>query len=313
MLADANLQSANAGAQEQTRHEQRPDRGPRPERGNRSSRGGERNEGGERGEPRPESTPAVDASNENLNNDGSTREPREPREGRGGRGGRNGRAPRSDSEARNASGEGRQSQLGFADGDNSPEKASADQPAPNDDSGSVTARSENSDPREKRNRDRYGRERGPRGEREERPDLRIPAQPVAAQAGDAEAAPVTEPVQAPAPRMADVAATAVAPVAPATVAPGTAAPSARMPKVTTFALPTDALLTVAQGSGLQWVNSDADKVAAVQAAIAAESKPVHVPRERPAAVAIDAGPLVMVETKRDLRDMALPFEQTPAA
>jgi ribonuclease E len=81
-----------------------------------------------------------------------------------------------------------------------------------------------------------------------------------------------------------------------------------MPKVTTFALPTDALLTVAQGSGLQWVNSDADKVAAVQAAIAAESKPVHVPRERPAAVAIDAGPLVMVETKRDLRNMALPFE-----
>jgi ribonuclease E len=86
-----------------------------------------------------------------------------------------------------------------------------------------------------------------------------------------------------------------------------------MPKVTTFALPTDALLNVAQGSGLQWVNSDSDKVAAVQAAIAAESKPIHVPRQRPAAASIDAGPLVLVETKRDLRNMTLPFEQPPAA
>jgi ribonuclease E len=86
-----------------------------------------------------------------------------------------------------------------------------------------------------------------------------------------------------------------------------------MPKVTSFALPTDALLEVAQGSGLQWVNSDSDKVAAVQAAIAAEPKPIHVPRERPPAVSIDTGPLVLVETKRDLRNMTLPFEQSPSA
>jgi ribonuclease E len=86
-----------------------------------------------------------------------------------------------------------------------------------------------------------------------------------------------------------------------------------MPKVASFALPTDTLLEVALGSGLQWVNSDSDKVATVQAAIAAEPKPVHVPRERPAAVSIDTGPLVLVETKRDLRDMTLPFEQPPAA
>ena len=66
---------------------------------------------------------------------------------------------------------------------------------------------------------------------------------------------------------------------------------------------------VAESSGLQWVNSDAAKIAAVQAAIAAEPKPVHVPRERPPAVEIDEGPLVLVETKRDLGDMKLPFEQ----
>ena len=65
---------------------------------------------------------------------------------------------------------------------------------------------------------------------------------------------------------------------------------------------------VASGSGLQWVNSDADKVAAVRAAIAAEPKPVHVPRERPPAVVIDEGPLVLVETRKDLGQVTLPFE-----
>jgi ribonuclease E len=57
------------------------------------------------------------------------------------------------------------------------------------------------------------------------------------------------------------------------------------------------------------VNSDAQKIAAVQAAIAAEPKPVRVPRERPPMIVIDEGPLVLVETRRDLRDMKLPFEQ----
>ena len=67
------------------------------------------------------------------------------------------------------------------------------------------------------------------------------------------------------------------------------------------------LQQIANGSGLEWVNSDADKVAAVQAAIAAEPKPVHVPRERPPVVVIDEGPLVLVETRKDLADMKLPF------
>jgi ribonuclease E len=82
-----------------------------------------------------------------------------------------------------------------------------------------------------------------------------------------------------------------------------------MPRVAAFQLPVDELAQIAQASGLQWVNSDAGKIAAVQAAIAAEPKPIHVPRERPPAVVIDEGPLVLVETRRDLRDMQLPFEQ----
>ena len=78
----------------------------------------------------------------------------------------------------------------------------------------------------------------------------------------------------------------------------------------TFALPMEALNQVAQGSGLSWVNSDSAKVAQVQAAIAAEAKPIHVPRARVAPAQVDTGPLVLVETKRDLRSLQLPFEET---
>ena len=81
----------------------------------------------------------------------------------------------------------------------------------------------------------------------------------------------------------------------------------------TFTLSVDALQQVAASSGLQWVNSDADKLAAVQAAIAAEPKPIHVPRERPPVVVLDEGPLVLVETRRDLGAMQLPFDQDNAA
>ena len=80
-----------------------------------------------------------------------------------------------------------------------------------------------------------------------------------------------------------------------------------MPKVASYSLPIDSLQQIANSSGLEWVNSDADKVAAVQAAIAAEPKPVHVPRERPPVPVLDEGPLVLVETRKDLADMKLPF------
>jgi ribonuclease E len=86
-----------------------------------------------------------------------------------------------------------------------------------------------------------------------------------------------------------------------------------MPKVASYALPSGELQQVAQGSGLQWVNSDSARIAAVQAAIEAEPKPVHVPRVRPAPVVLEASPLVLVETKRDLSNMTLPFEKAPEA
>lgn len=103
----------------------------------------------------------------------------------------------------------------------------------------------------------------------------------------------------------------VAPVAPAaSAAPvaATAATPASLPKVASFELPVDELAQVAESSGLQWVGSNAEKIAAVQAAIAAEPKPVRVPRERPPAVVIADEPLVLVETKRDLSQLKLPID-----
>jgi ribonuclease E len=85
-----------------------------------------------------------------------------------------------------------------------------------------------------------------------------------------------------------------------------------MPRVARYELPLENLAQIALDSGLQWVNSNAERVAAVAAAIAAEPKPVHVPRERPAPVALDERPLILVETRRDLRDMQLPFEASTA-
>jgi ribonuclease E len=124
-------------------------------------------------------------------------------------------------------------------------------------------------------------------------------------------APVTEPVaaSAPSPVSAPVSAPA-APAAPAAVvAPVAASVATRadLPAVASYTLQIDNLEQVAQGSGLVWVNSDVAKVAAVQAAIAAEIKPARVPRERPPAVTLNEGPLVLVETRKDLKDMNLPF------
>jgi ribonuclease E len=119
------------------------------------------------------------------------------------------------------------------------------------------------------------------------------------QPAEAATAPAPSPVTAPV-----VAAPAPAP-APATQAPSISAAPQAMPKVATYALPTGALEAVAQGSGLQWVNSDPQRIAAVQAAIASEPTPAHVPRERAAPVATNEGPLVLVETKRDLRTVPL--------
>jgi ribonuclease E len=97
--------------------------------------------------------------------------------------------------------------------------------------------------------------------------------------------------------------------AQATVSSRAAALPQALPKVQLFELPIDELAQVAEGSGLHWVNSDAERVAQVRAAIAAEPPIVRVPRERPPAISIAEEPLVLVETRRDLGAMVLPFEQ----
>jgi ribonuclease E len=299
------------------RSETRPDRAPRGDRSPRNGNG----RGGERSVERNTestahasqsdvrtsgvaiaSTPQSDASME------GNEQPREPREGgrgnRGGRGRRSERGPRQE-EANSASGDVQQPPSGSAEVNNT-ELASA--------SPVLEATGENREPREKRSRDRYGRDRGPRQDRSERTDSGAQSEhgatPVAAlaQATPEEASPAntvvatTTKVAAPEPTPVPVAATPVAAIT-----------STGMPKVSSsYALPMEALQQVASGSGLQWINTDADRVAAVQAAIAAEPSLQHVPRERPAAVVLDNRPLVLVETKRDLRNMTLPFEQDSA-
>jgi ribonuclease E len=111
----------------------------------------------------------------------------------------------------------------------------------------------------------------------------------------------------------------VTPVAPVAVRPEPApqpavavAPVAKgLPVVGAFVLPIAEMNQVAQASGLEWVNSNAEKVAQVQAAIAAEPRPIHVQREPKPVAVIDEGSLVLVETRKDLRNMTLPFE-TPS-
>ena len=86
------------------------------------------------------------------------------------------------------------------------------------------------------------------------------------------------------------------------------APAAPQALVEPYVLPLDDLQRIAEASGLQWVNSDADKIRAAQEAIASEPKPVHAPRERKPMALIDQGPLVLVETRKDLSQLKLPFE-----
>jgi ribonuclease E len=182
---------------------------------------------------------------------------------------------------------------------------------------------------ERRSRDRYGRDRrernGDRPERTERASEQnadIAAREVGANAAPAQTEFVNTrrdatPVAATAAVMPVVAAPVVVASVPAPTAPVVAAvvAASSMPVVTSYALPLSDLAQVAATSGLQWVGSDASKIAAAQASIAAElaNAPVHVPRERPPAVVVEAASLVLVETKRDLRDMPLPFEAPSAS
>jgi ribonuclease E len=97
--------------------------------------------------------------------------------------------------------------------------------------------------------------------------------------------------------------------------PAAPEPSAAEPiRIEPYRLPTDALQALAADAGLEWINSDAEKIRQVHAAMAAEPPAVRVAREPRTAVILDDGPLVLVETRKDLSQLKLPFEaQAPSA
>jgi ribonuclease E len=101
----------------------------------------------------------------------------------------------------------------------------------------------------------------------------------------------------------------VAPIPAAAPTPqSTAARPSAAARVEAYVLPTDELAAIARAAGLEWVGSDADKVRTAQQAIADAPRPIRVPRERAPAPVVDVGPLVLVETRRDLGQIKLPFE-----
>jgi ribonuclease E len=233
----------------------------------------------------------------------------------GGEGQRRERRPRNDNRRRNEGGESTPQSLIEAASMRAEQDVQV--PAPEGSEGEAQRA-----PRERRSRDRYGRDRRERGPRENAPaeeavtEAAAPAaaddaayeaptrsyftMPVDAKPAAALAAPAEEPVAVPVPQT-----VTAAPVA----APMVQAPAQRgLPKVQPYTVSLEELNGIAQSSGLEWVNSDASKVAAAQAAIAAEPQPIHVPREPKPVLVVDEGPLVLVETRKDLRNVPLPFE-----
>jgi ribonuclease E len=299
------------------RSENRRDRGPRSERGERVEPGRNARQDG-----RQDAVAATDApaSSDTATGDNTAEAPRRERSGegrrRGGRGeGRRNATPQDD--ALNAPESTVEAALPVAQAPAASEGAEEARPAQNADAAGQEA------PRQRRSRDRYGRDRRPRGDAAataESADTAAPEQ--------ATAAPVEEeaPVRSYFSRAADSAPIANATVSaetttsevPAPAAPAVAAPAAEsshstvvataMPSVAAYQLAVEQLATIAQGAGLEWIQSDAAKVAQAQAAIAAEPRQAHVPREPKPVAAMDDGPLVLVETKRDLRTVVLPFE-----
>ncbi len=289
---------------------ERDTRGPRPERG-------ERPEGGRRG-PRPERAVTevtvplavvaeMPAGVDDLIAPAAAEGDRDPARRRRRRGGRD----RNDGRV-----EGGTEQADAGEGADLRTDAAAE-------AGSPPVEADARPPREGGERE-GGRSRGGRGRgRRDGAENREPVAAEGAPAAETHAAYVEHPVQEPvvaavaAVVESDVAAPAtpapaptVEPVSSAATAEAAPEPVAAVPAHTQpYVLPTDSLITVAQSVGLEWVNSDADKILAVQAAMAAEPKLAHVPRAPRPPVVVEDGPLVLVETKRDLSQLKLPFEQ----
>jgi ribonuclease E len=324
------------------RSQQRGERGGRGgERGGRGGRGGERSERGDgrRGEGREQREPRDNREGRGRNEgqpgprdpqqqqpaaqpprearepreSRETREPREPRPPRG-EGGRRNEAPSAKPEADLLPA----AQLALIDGAAVPAATDALQPAAEGDTNGEGAR-------RRRRRGGRGRNRGEGAvgdaaansseetaadvhhETPERVEAFEPAPPepvaVAVAATVAAAEPFIEaPIVQPAPVLPEPVA-AVRPIVVPTPAPAVST------RAEPYALPIDNLNAVASAAGLEWVHSNGDKVRAAQAAMAAEPKAPRVPREPKPPVAIDDGPLVLVETKKDLSQITLPFDR----
>lgn len=70
-----------------------------------------------------------------------------------------------------------------------------------------------------------------------------------------------------------------------------------LPSVTPAPMPIDQLHAVLQQAGLSLVQTEPGKFSETQARLAAEPRPVRVPRERPQLPQLDEGPLIQVETR----------------
>ena len=318
-------------------------RAPRENGGNRrNDRSGQRGDRAERGERRENAngnnsaTDAQNVSAEGLDTNSTeqrseTRTERAPRgEGRRERG--EGRRERGERRSPNPEGQGpTQAELY----DNNDSQANAQTEATAQDKERQDESNGSPERRERRSRDRYGRDRRERNANTDNntdsaTGEKSQAEVSASTGQSQDEAPVTRsyfdraagsatPVSSASNSVSDTAQASTSAQSVPVPVPASAsasapesksaakAPAAGLPKVQAFELPIASLIQVAEGSGLQWVNSDPDKIAQVQAAIAAEPKPVHVPRERPPAVVLDEGPLVLVETRKDLSDMKLPF------
>jgi ribonuclease E len=286
------------GERSEGRSEGRGERTERPERAERGdkpdTRGGERTDGrpsrtarGERPErqrqePRMDDSGNQDASAQPAELADNANGDRSPRQGRERSDGRRGRTRRGERSTQMPAGE---ANISAEEAIHAPE---ADLSATQgfEDGQSVSPQGERgNERRERRGRERPGRERQARAGQSDDGAMHTP---------DNSHAPVIQ-AQAHTP-----------------VAVPTAVAAKSMPKVSAFALPIEQLQQVAQSSGLEWINSNPERIALVKAAIAAEPRPVHVPRERPAPVVLDEGPLILVETKRDLSQMQMPFEENRA-
>ena len=159
-----------------------------------------------------------------------------------------------------------------------------------------------------------GRRRGRGRNRREGREAEGAAPEALAEGGNGFADRTQEPQAAPEPMPLPAEAHAIQPAAvaeaPAAVVAASGLPEAPTPAAAErFELPIDDLRALASSAGLEWVNSDAERILVVQQAMANEPKPVHVPRTPRPRLVIDDGPLVLVETRKDLSQLKLPFEQ----